>query len=88
MSFGTVIIHPLSGPIPSTEGVVEGLKKAPAEAAFLPPSVVGELSEDPDLLDYCSQNLKLILYGGGDLPQSIGDKVASKVRLVNQFGFS
>ena len=39
-------------------------------------------------MEYCSENLEAILYAGGDLPQSLGDIVSSKVRLLNQFGAS
>ncbi|KAL6721956.1 hypothetical protein ACLMJK_001061 [Lecanora helva] len=86
ISFGTAIIHPLAGPVPSAQGLVEGLQHCSADAAFVPPKIVQEIGEDPRLLDYCCEHLEMVLYGGGDLPQSIGDKVASKVRLVNQFG--
>jgi len=84
--FGTVMIAPTSGAIPSAEGLVEGLKQTPADIAFLVPSIVQELSQNPTLLDYCAKNLETIIYCGGDLPQSIGDVIASKIRLLNQFG--
>ena len=84
--FGTVMIAPTSGAIPSAEGLVQGLKQTPADIAFLVPSIVQELSQNSDLLDYCAKNLETIVYCGGDLPQSIGDVVASKIRLLNQFG--
>ncbi|KAF7956004.1 hypothetical protein EAE96_004925 [Botrytis aclada] len=84
--FGTVMISPTSGAIPSAKGLVDGLKKTPADIAFVVPSIVNELSQSPDLLDYCAEHLEMIIYCGGDLPQAIGDIVASKIRLVNQFG--
>ncbi|KAJ8067956.1 hypothetical protein OCU04_003538 [Sclerotinia nivalis] len=84
--FGTVMISPTSGAIPSAKGLVEGLQKTPADIAFIVPSIVSELSQSPDLLDYCAEHLELIIYCGGDLPQATGDIVASKIRLVNQFG--
>ncbi|APA15728.1 hypothetical protein sscle_15g104980 [Sclerotinia sclerotiorum 1980 UF-70] len=84
--FGTVMISPTSGAIPSAKGLVEGLQKSPADIAFIVPSIVSELSQSPDLLDYCAKNLEMIIYCGGDLPQATGDIVASKIRLVNQFG--
>ncbi|TGO60158.1 hypothetical protein BOTNAR_0150g00100 [Botryotinia narcissicola] len=84
--FGTVIISPTSGAIPSAKGLVDGLKKTPADIAFIVPSFVNELSQSSDLLDYCAEHLEMIIYCGGDLPQAIGDIVASKIRLVNQFG--
>lgn len=82
------MIAPTSGAIPSAEGLVEGLKKTPADVAFIVPSIVQELSVSPELLDYCAKNLEMIIYCGGDLPQSIGDVVASKIKLINQYGAS
>lgn len=82
------MIAPTSGAIPTAQGLVEGLKKTSADIAFIVPSIVHELSQSPELLDYCAKNLEMIIYCGGDLPQSTGDLVASKVRLVNQFGAS
>ncbi|KAL8782766.1 MAG: hypothetical protein Q9195_009571 [Heterodermia aff. obscurata] len=84
--FGTVLIAPTSGAIPSAEGLVAGLKQTPADIAFLVPSIVQELSQNSALLDYCARHLQTIFYCGGDLPQSIGDVVATKIRLLNQFG--
>jgi thioester reductase-like protein len=78
----------LSGAIATAEGVVQALKKAPAEAAFLVPSIAAELSQNPELLEYCSQNLELILYAGGDLPQAVGDKIAAKMPIRCQYGAS
>lgn len=86
--FGTVMIAPTSGAIPSGEGLVEGLKKAPADVAFLVPSIIQDLTQSPGLLEYCSKNLEAIIYCGGDLPQATGDTVASKITLLNQFGAS
>ncbi|KAI1379850.1 putative NRPS-like enzyme [Hypoxylon crocopeplum] len=69
-------------------GVVDALKQAPAEIAVLVPSVVAELAQNPELLDYCASHLEMIIYIGGDLPQTIGDRVAAKVRLRCQWGAS
>ena len=80
------MIAPTSGTIATAEGLVEGLKKTPADIAFIVPSIVQELSQNPGLLDYCSKNLEAIIYCGGDLPESIGSIVASKIKLFNQFG--
>jgi thioester reductase-like protein len=78
----------LSGAIATAEGVVQALKKAPAEVAFLVPSIAADLSQNPELLEYCSQNLEVILYAGGDLPQVVGDKIAAKVPIRCHFGAS
>ena len=40
------------------------------------------------MLEYCAKHLEVILYCGGDLPNAIGDAVASKIKLLNQFGAS
>jgi hypothetical protein len=52
---------------------VDALKREPAFAAMLVPSVVAELAQDPVCLEYVAANLKLIMYVGGDLPQAVGD---------------
>lgn len=88
ISFGTVMIAPISGAIPTAKGLVEGLKKTAADFAFIVPSIVQELSQESELLAYCSRHLEAIIFCGGDLPQSIGDVVASKLKLFNQFGAS
>ncbi|KAI0878925.1 putative NRPS-like enzyme [Hypoxylon argillaceum] len=86
--FGTTPIAPLSAAIPTALGLVEALKQAPADIALLVPSVVAELAEDPVSLEYVAANIKLLVYLGGDLPQSIGDRVATKVPLRCQYGCS
>lgn len=84
--FGTVMIAPVSGTIPTAQGVVEALHHTTADVAFLVLSTVHELSQDDALLQYCSQNLERCLYAGGDLPPAVGDKIASKLPLVCHYG--
>ena len=79
---------PISGAIPSAAGLIEGSKQCPVDVALLIPSIISELAGSPELLEYCASNMELILYCGGDLPQAIGDAVASKIRLANQYGAS
>ncbi|CAJ2510882.1 Uu.00g065070.m01.CDS01 [Anthostomella pinea] len=86
--FGNIAIAPAAVGIATAEGLVDALKQTPASIAVLVPSVVAELAQNPDLLDYCAAHLKMILYIGGDLPQAIGDRVAAKVRLRCQWGAS
>lgn len=52
------------------------------------PSVVAELAQDPELLNFCAEHIDLILYIGGDLPQAIGDRVAAKIKLRCWWGAS
>ena len=80
------MIAPISAALPSGSGLVAGLSKTSANIAFIVPSIVQDLSQDPALLGYCAQHLDAILYCGGDLPQAIGDIVAAKIKLFNQFG--
>ena len=80
----TIVIPPagvLTGPL-----MVEAMKQTQVDIALLVPSIVNEVSRSPDLLQFCSQNLEYIAYCGGDLPQSVGDAVASKMKLLNQYG--
>ncbi|KAK5635634.1 hypothetical protein RRF57_011346 [Xylaria bambusicola] len=87
--FGNIITIPAAtGPIVTARGVVDALKQTPADVVIMVPSVVAELSESPELLEYCAKNIQLILYIGGDLPQAVGDRVASKVRLRCWWGAS
>ncbi|KAJ2978082.1 hypothetical protein NUW58_g7608 [Xylaria curta] len=86
--FGSIAIVPTAAPIPTAQGIVDTLKQMPADVALLVPSLVAELANDPVSLDYVAENLKLILYLGGDLPQDIGDRVAAKIPLRSQFGAS
>lgn len=82
------MVAPISGALPSGEGLVEALKTTRTDIACIVPSIVQDLAHTPTLLNYCSEHLEAILYCGGDLPQAIGDIVASKIRLLNQFGAS
>ncbi|CAL5868171.1 uncharacterized protein PFLUO_LOCUS2395 [Penicillium psychrofluorescens] len=84
--FGTVMIHLTPVGIPNAASLVEGLKQTPADGAYIVPSIIYELSQSPDLLDYCANNLEMIIYAGGDLPQAIGDIVAKRIKVYNQYG--
>ncbi|KAL3444616.1 acetyl-CoA synthetase-like protein [Aspergillus insuetus] len=86
--FGTTIIFPASGGLPTASGLVEARKKTQIDVLLGVPSIIEELSQNEDLLDYCSKHMERLMYCGGDLPQSIGDAVASKIALVNAYGAS
>lgn len=57
------------GSLPTAVALVEARKYTPFETALVVPSIVQELAQSPDLLDYCSRHLTHLIYGGGDLPQ-------------------
>ncbi|KAI0164070.1 hypothetical protein GGR57DRAFT_489736 [Xylariaceae sp. FL1272] len=87
--FGNItVIPPATGAIVTAHGVIEALKHTPADVAVMVPSIVAELAQNPELLAYCAKNLQLILYIGGDLPQAVGDIVASKIQLRCWWGAS
>ncbi|KAJ0426802.1 acetyl-CoA synthetase-like protein [Aspergillus carlsbadensis] len=86
--FGTTIIFPSSGGLPTAAGLVEARKKTRIDLLLGVPSIIEELAQNSELLDYCSEHLEGLMYCGGDLPQSIGDVVASKIPLVNAYGAS
>ncbi|KAJ5109091.1 NRPS-like enzyme [Penicillium angulare] len=79
-------IMPTAVGLPTADALVTARKQTHFNCAFVVPSIVLELSQSPELLDYCSANLDHIYYAGGDLPQPIGDTVAAKLPLMNQFG--
>ncbi|KAJ5355196.1 NRPS-like enzyme [Penicillium cataractarum] len=81
-------ILPTAAGLPTASALVEAMKQTPMDMASLVPSIVQELAQEPELLDYCAQNLEYCFYMGGDLPQAIGDKVAAKIRLYNHYGSS
>jgi thioester reductase-like protein len=86
--FGTTIIFPASGGLPTAAALVEARKKTKIDILLGVPSIIEELSQNVELLDYCSKHLERLMYCGGDLPQSIGDAVASRIKLVNIYGAS
>lgn len=79
---------PATSGIVNAHGLVEALKQTPCDVAILVPSVVIELAQNPELLDYCAGHLDTIFYMGGDLPQALGDRVAAKLRLRCWWGQS
>ncbi|KAL2136208.1 hypothetical protein VTI74DRAFT_4838 [Chaetomium olivicolor] len=86
--FGTIPIAVGSAAIPTAQEIVDTLKQTPASVAIAVPSVVAELAQNPDLLDFCATRLEMFLYIGGTPPQAIGDRVSAKVQLRCQWGAS
>ena len=68
------MVAPLAGAIPTAQRFVAAIKQNPVHG-FVLPSVMPELSDSPELLNYCSQTLELLLYAGGGLPKDIGEIV-------------
>ncbi|KAJ5634499.1 NRPS-like enzyme [Penicillium herquei] len=82
------LIMPTSGGLPTAAGLVAARKQTPFDWALVVPSIVLELAQDPELLEYCTTHVEYIVYCGGDLPQAIGNKVAAKISLMNGYGAS
>ncbi|KAJ5556369.1 acetyl-CoA synthetase-like protein [Penicillium frequentans] len=88
MPADVTLIMPTATGLPTAVGLVAARKQTPFEWAIVVPSIVLELAQAPELLEYCSTHLEYIFYCGGDLPQAIGNKVAAKVELMNGYGAS
>ncbi|GLA30077.1 putative NRPS-like protein biosynthetic cluster [Aspergillus niger] len=88
MPVDVTLIMPTAAGLPSATGLVAARKQTPFEWAIAVPSIVLELSQASDLLDYCGHHLEYMMYCGGDLPQPVGDIVARKLRIVNGYGAS
>ncbi|KAJ5115010.1 Male sterility NAD-binding [Penicillium alfredii] len=61
------------------------LKLPEVDGALLPPSIIDELSQEPELLTEVSK-LRWIFYGGGSIAKRTGDLVVTKTRLLNGIG--
>ncbi|KAL9017855.1 MAG: hypothetical protein Q9185_004803 [Variospora sp. 1 TL-2023] len=79
----TTVITPLAGVMPSAKNVIDGLRIANADAVFLAPPFLEQIAKDPEMLNTIAANAETVAYGGGDVSQSLGDALASKVQLFN-----
>ncbi|PWY68955.1 NRPS-like enzyme [Aspergillus sclerotioniger CBS 115572] len=81
----TTIICPTSS-VPTAAGLVAASKKTRLDVAMVSPVMLQELAQNAELLEECSQNITRLMYSGGNLPDQLGDRIASKFKLANQFG--
>ncbi|KAJ6018232.1 acetyl-CoA synthetase-like protein [Penicillium sp. IBT 35674x] len=88
MPVNVTLIMPTATGLPTAAGLVAARKQTPFEWATVVPSIIQELAQDPEALEYCSTHLEYVVYAGGDLPQAIGNTVAAKVPLMNGYGAS
>ena len=84
--FRMVLVCPTSSSTASAQGIGNAMKQTQIDGVFTTPVVLEELAQAPTLLEFCQKRLELIFFGGGDLPQEIGDKINTKIKLINQFG--
>lgn len=79
----TIVITPLAGVVPSAQNVIDGVRLAKPDAVFLAPPFLEQIAKDPRMLDTIRANTETVVYGGGDVSQSLGDAMAPKVQLFN-----
>lgn len=82
------LVLPISGSPPTAASFVEAAKVTAVKSALLPPFILNELAHNEALLDFCGENLDFLMYGGGDLPQPIGDTITKRIKLANVYGAS
>ncbi|PYI12696.1 acetyl-CoA synthetase-like protein [Aspergillus sclerotiicarbonarius CBS 121057] len=82
----TTVICPTSSGVPTAAALVAASKETPIDVAMVSPVMLQELAQNPELLEQGSQSIRHLIYSGGDLPNQLGNTVASKFNLANQFG--
>jgi hypothetical protein len=82
----TVILYPLATAIPSSASMAEALKYTTADTAVIAPPMVVEIATNPELLEFLSKKISVIMFGGGDLPQAFGDVVTSRFKFYTSNG--
>ncbi|KAK1757157.1 putative nrps-like enzyme protein [Echria macrotheca] len=88
VALGSTVVIPASQGITTAQDVAAALREVPCDVGVLVPSIVAELAQNEQLLDFFAERLKAIFYLGGDIPTAVGDRVASKIRLHSQWGAS
>ncbi|KAL8917524.1 MAG: hypothetical protein Q9172_005812 [Xanthocarpia lactea] len=79
----TTVVTPLAGVMPSAQNAIDGLRLARPDAVFLAPPFLEQIAKDPEMLNTIGANAETVVYGGGDVSQSLGDALANKVQLFN-----
>jgi acyl-coenzyme A synthetase/AMP-(fatty) acid ligase len=82
----STIMYPLATTPPSSSSMAEALKYTNADTAVLAPPMVVEIASNPELLEFLAKKIDIILFGGGDLPQSFGDIITSRFRFYTSNG--
>jgi thioester reductase-like protein len=82
------MIAPAAETIVTAEGIAKALAVTKANVGLFIPSLIVEICQKPSILEICASQLELVLYCGGDVPEAVGNKMASKVRLSCLYGQS
>ncbi|RAK95699.1 NRPS-like enzyme [Aspergillus ibericus CBS 121593] len=81
----STVICPTSS-VPTAAGLIAASKQTPIDVALVSPVMLQELAQSPELLEEGCRNIRHLVYSGGDLPTQLGNTIASKFHLANQFG--
>ena len=79
------LVLPPPGVSNTAELNMEVIKYGKPEVAFLPPSILEDISEQPEGLDILKK-LDFVVYAGAPLAQAVGDKVCKVVKLQTMIG--
>lgn len=77
---------PLAGAIPSAELVVEGLKHVRVDSLLLVPPFLETIASRPEMLDFVTNSVSLVFYGGGSISRFAGNAFTAKTRIFNMYG--
>jgi acyl-coenzyme A synthetase/AMP-(fatty) acid ligase len=84
----STFIYPPSSSPPSAKLFADALQHTQVDCAFISPPIADELASNPDLLDSVTSNIHSLFVIGGDLSDSIGDKISKYTILVNLYSSS
>ena len=82
------IVFPLGSTPPSIEGLIGILRNTKADFAMMAPYTLEALAKNMEVLDEVASHLKMLVFGGGSLPEPLGDTIAGKVKLASSLGSS
>ncbi|KAL3446441.1 putative NRPS-like enzyme [Aspergillus insuetus] len=85
---GNIPVWPLPNQPPSADSFIEAIKYGTFTWAYLLPVILDGLSKDPEGLELVASKLKFLIYTGGALPESIGERVSSRISTFNAIGSS
>ena len=82
----TTILTSLAGTIPSAQSIVDGLKHVKADSVILAAPFMEQVTKTPEMLDFMTNNLETVAYGGGDVSQMAGSTMASRAKVFGFYG--
>lgn len=77
------MITVLGGRPLSVQLVAESLKHVRVDAIQMTPPLLEQTAKDPKMLDFITNHVGTIVYGGGDVSQAIGDLIGTRAKLFN-----